>query len=696
MVKEYFKKKLSGVVAGLVLLLVYAPCQSQQASIIPGYIPDLPTGTIVEMCQDDNGFIWLASNSNGLYKYDGTELTSFTADESNPNTIVSNRMECITTGISGNIWIGSFENGLDRFDPGTETFTHYQHINADYSTICSDSIRAIIESRDGIIWIGTTKGLDSFDPVTGIFTHMEDTSEAGVALKQNQIRTLYEDKNGTIWIGCGSPFFADYENYGNYVNSVPGGLYKLDRKTGKITQYLHIEGDESSLIDNRVRAIFEDSRGVFWVGTAGDGLHILDRENGTFQRLRYDPKNPNNPSRPPQRDDFDYVVNHITFINEDFQGCIWIGTFAGGINRYNPANGTIEYFGTDAAGPNKINHNDFWACLKTKDNLLWVTTTWQPSTDNLTFYKISTISGKLNYNQTDVPILDFAEDSRDNMWFATPRGLLRKNKNNQYNNFLPEKDSASFANIVTAIKIDANDNLWLSTRGGLYYFDTKNQKFKAYLHNSNNSNSISSDTVFVTHINIDGNIWVGSFFSLDLLDPGTGNFKHFKINPSFSISTFNSIYSINNDESGNIWFGGVNGLYYLDTNTGHFIETLKVAYIYVNNIFKDSRNKIWLGADRGLWVKSPETNDFIQFQDSVGIIPSNLGIAEITEDKDHLLWMTTYNGLIRLNPETKNAVLFGKSWDINPNHLPGAFIPLCREKYFWVIQQVIIISSQMI
>ncbi len=207
MVQKYIKKNLSGIVLGVFLLLVYAPCQSQQVSFTPGSIPNLPTGTVfAEMCQDNNGFIWLASNSNGLYKYDGTELTSFTADESNPNTITSNRMECITTAISGNIWIGSFENGLDCFNPETETFTHYRHNKADDSTICSDSIRAIIESRDGILWIGTTKGLNSFDPSTGIFKHIEDTSEAGLALKQNQVRTLYEDKNGTIWIGCGIPF----------------------------------------------------------------------------------------------------------------------------------------------------------------------------------------------------------------------------------------------------------------------------------------------------------------------------------------------------------------------------------------------------------------------------------------------------------------------------------------------------------
>ncbi len=57
--------------------------------------------------------------------------------------------------------------------------------------------------------------------------------------------------------------------------------------------------------------------------------------------------------------------------------------------------------------------------------------------------------------------------------------------------------------------------------------------------------------------------------------------------------------------------------------------------MYANSIFEDSQNRIWAGTDGGLWVKYPGTNDFTQFQDSVGIIPSNLGIWEITEDKDH-------------------------------------------------------------
>lgn len=39
-------------------------------------------------------------------------------------------------------------------------------------------------------------------------------------------------------------------------------------------------------------SVFEDSRGNFWVGTVGDGLHLMDRDRGTFKHFPYDPENP--------------------------------------------------------------------------------------------------------------------------------------------------------------------------------------------------------------------------------------------------------------------------------------------------------------------------------------------------------------------------------------------------------------------
>jgi hypothetical protein len=57
------------------------------------------------------------------------------------------------------------------------------------------------------------------------------------------------------------------------------------------------------------------ARGIFWVGTQGDGLHIMDRKTGSFTRLTYDPNHPEKLSRPPVNK-WKYM-DHITFITED-------------------------------------------------------------------------------------------------------------------------------------------------------------------------------------------------------------------------------------------------------------------------------------------------------------------------------------------------------------------------------------------
>lgn len=71
----------------------------------------------------------------------------------------------------GILWIGT-PRGLNAFDKKTGIFTRYLHDPADPGSLGSDSIRAILIDRAGIIWIGTNdQGLDRFDPHLGRFTH---------------------------------------------------------------------------------------------------------------------------------------------------------------------------------------------------------------------------------------------------------------------------------------------------------------------------------------------------------------------------------------------------------------------------------------------------------------------------------------------------------------------------------------------
>jgi hypothetical protein len=85
---------------------------------------------------------------------------------------------------------------------------------------------------------------------------------------------------------------------------------------------LHDPSNPNSIAHNKVRAILEDSKGIFWIGTAGDGLQTLDRKTGIFTHYYYDSTHPQNLSRGPLYTTTAVNYDHITFIHEDNRGKI--------------------------------------------------------------------------------------------------------------------------------------------------------------------------------------------------------------------------------------------------------------------------------------------------------------------------------------------------------------------------------------
>jgi signal transduction histidine kinase len=92
------------------------------------------------------------------------------------------------------------------------------------------------------------------------------------------------------------------------------GLNKFDSKTGTFTRYLNDSSNPETISDNYIITIYEDSRGVLWVGT-DNGLNRFDHKKGTFISYLNDSSNPNSIS-----------ANSIYNIIEDNDGLLWIGT----------------------------------------------------------------------------------------------------------------------------------------------------------------------------------------------------------------------------------------------------------------------------------------------------------------------------------------------------------------------------------
>lgn len=307
------------------------------------------------------------SHQGGLYRYDGYRYKTYSHDRSNPNSISTSSLETVYADRKGIIWIATYVNGLERLDPVTGVFTHFQHDANDSKSLSSDTVRTILEDHDGLLWIGTNRGLDRFDPKTGKFQEYHHNPTDPNSLSCNQIRKIYEDRQGTIWVGTGSVW------PGEGGETDEGGLNRFDKKTGKFIRYLHDPNNPHSIINNKVQAICEDSRGTFWVGTAGDGLHTMNRVTGSFERLLYNPAHPDKLSRPPIKEG--NFTDHITFITEDALGSIWVGTMSNGINRYDPkTRETVHYGAKDTAVG--FTDNSGWTFCNSKDGILWMST-WE-------------------------------------------------------------------------------------------------------------------------------------------------------------------------------------------------------------------------------------------------------------------------------------------------------------------------------
>src|SRR5205085_11014824 len=95
------------------------------------------------------------------------------------------------------------------------------------------------------------------------------------------------------------------------------GLFALDPVSGKYQQIM--QGNNLQDINsNDIFCITQDHVGNLWVGTNGDGINVLDKENKVITRYTHDPKLPNDIRLP--------VNGYIRDIEEDKLGNIWIAT----------------------------------------------------------------------------------------------------------------------------------------------------------------------------------------------------------------------------------------------------------------------------------------------------------------------------------------------------------------------------------
>jgi signal transduction histidine kinase/ligand-binding sensor domain-containing protein/DNA-binding response OmpR family regulator len=489
-----------------------------------------------------------------------------------------------------------------------------------------------------------------------VYKHDPNNPES---LSDNEIASLYEDRSGVLWIG-----------------TYRGGLNKFDRETNTFSSYRHDPDNPNSLSANSVMAIHEDRFGVLWVGTAEGGLNKLvlsssasepelkSKESGankaTFVHFEHDPDNPNSLSN-----------NAVFTICEDRTGVLWIGTFGGGLNKFDRQQQTFTCY-----KQKYVNSNYLFCVFEDHFNVLWIgsaeggLTRFNRETGTFTSYLHNPNDSKsLSYNR----IISIFEDHLGSLWIGTyGKGLNKFDRESEQflrYQFNP-KDSHGLSNdLVASICEDRSGALWIGTEDGLNKFDREIQKFRHFTYDRDDSTGLSSKAITSFCEDRSGVLWLGtSGGGLNRFDQDTRKFTHFTHIPDSRSSLYDHISAIHEDRTGVLWIATLDGLFRMDPDdrTNGKIKRYKpernnpksLSSPRVITIHEDQTGVLWFGTSYGLNRFDRETDSFTRFvlDPKVKLAWADNAVWRIFEDHFGNLWnfpQPSSDGISRFDQVTK-------------------------------------------
>jgi signal transduction histidine kinase/ligand-binding sensor domain-containing protein/DNA-binding response OmpR family regulator len=617
----------------------------ETVSMPPGFDPH----EIADIRQDRQGYLWLATGS-GLLRYDGYDWRTYQHDPKKANSLSGDYTRTVCPTRDGRVWVGGWGTGLDCLDPETGQSTHHPLSNRKDYNFDENAIASLCEDRQGNLWIGTGSGLYCRQAPTGRFIHYASNARDSTSLSHPQVQIIYEDRRGVLWVGTGDPASK---------TSLGGGLNKLNPKTGRFTRYLHQPTNPYSLVDNRVLALFEDSRGTFWVGTGGDGLHTMDRQTGRFTRYPYQEGQPQKLSRPYPKSKNMWAVgaNGIRFIAEDPMGAIWVGALDGGANRYEPTSGRVTHVETPADGLPDFN---LLSACRTREGVLWMGTI--PGH----LVKVMARENPIMKVETRSGVHIFQQDSSGTLWLGTINGLIAQEPVAPASRaWLRQiaRQTRLLTDHVTRLDPDRQGDWWISTwTKGLYRYQPATHRFTHYQHDSRQATSLSPGEVIGVYQDRSGKRWVPTAGGLDRIDDRSGRFIHYRHDPKDTTSlNGSSCLTVLEDRTGCFWVGTQEGLNLLDRASGTFTHFL--PWNVITQLVEDASGTLWVAAYSGLYRYDRPGKQFLPFLDprSGRALPF---VRALLEDDAGNLWATTPNGIVSINPQRDSIRWFGANYGI--------------------------------
>ncbi len=468
------------------------------------------------------------------------------------------------------------------------------------------------------------------------FWHL--TPEDG--LSQSSVTAITQDGEGFMWFGTSE------------------GLNRYD---GLNMVVYRSSDDSTSLPNDDISLLYEDSQQNLWIGTGG-GLGLYIREKDYFKTYTspdvHDPQS-NRLSE-----------NTINDIYEDSQGNLWIATF-NGLNRLNRETEVFNTFYHDENDPKSLSANNILALFEDSNGDFWVGTR-----EGIDLMVQRNGTFKRFHSEFDVPgastYIEFIEeDSKQRLWVGTDNGLYYLDRDlGKLNNINKIIDAPEILSSVSMLSFweDERGVLWVGTENeGLFAIDEKTDETYHFTSSPDNLNGINKNSIYALYESRDNILWIGTFDGgINYLNRKKPDFDHFVQQPNKKHSlNNNSIFSFVEDYQGNFWVGtDGGGLNRFDRKNELFFPIVhdpenenSLPSDVVLDLYEDSNNHLWIGTYRGgLSRYEVENQSFETFKpdlDNSATIRQN-EIFAVYEDKNGTIWVgTNGQGLSKMLDEEK-------------------------------------------
>jgi ligand-binding sensor domain-containing protein len=578
---------------------------------------------------------FLSADAFSQYKFD--KAISINKE----NGLPVNAVGSIRKSDDGFIWMATGQ-GLCRFDG--QFVKVYQAGSDHLHSLFDDRIGPVLPVKN-FVWTGTTQGISVLDTKKNTFRHYQfDNYKKADTLKKRfdqGIPVLYRDRSGTIWIGTNRWGVCAYDERRDDFR-----FYSFSRE-----RYPRLVPTVGS--DNAILSITESptNDSIIWAGTPG-GLQKINKYSGEVKLYSFAKKDK----------DYQIALNAFLRVYEHDDGLLYVGSWAAGVNVFDPVAATFTPLVINSDTARKILNGPVGNITRKTDHELWISTgiglaVYDTRLQDVKWAKFN------NAEKNEFYGIELIDDA-NRVWFPTIYGALCFDPDvQQFARYsFRHLSNVNWAYAFYILSDKSGNNITVCPRqtDGIYHFDKLKKEWSKTSFPNHESFKKESEAIRSFVLLPSGNYLILSDKGMFIFSERTNQLTSVEKTLPFSLSRKNRLIA---GDSGYVWMAyNEEGLVKWKPGTKNYrIYKMKSipgdtshSVAWVNHLYQDSKHNVWFQTSDGIGVYDASKSTIFNFNYSKNQNNSFPSALSFAEDNKGRVWVNSDSRigyLLSDNPE---------------------------------------------